>query len=155
MEPFMLRTLAVIFGLVFLAIGILGFVPAFTPDGMLLGIFQVNLVHNLVHLLTGVVSLLCGLSSVIASRWFFRLFGIVYGVVAVWGFVVGDAPILGILANNKADAWLHTGIAIVSLALGFGCCSYCRPEDYNRSENPDRPDSNGRPENRDRPEDRR
>src|SRR5438132_3618228 len=47
----MIKTAALLFGIVFLLIGILGFVPAVTPDnGMLLGIFHVNTAHNIVHL---------------------------------------------------------------------------------------------------------
>jgi hypothetical protein len=116
----MLKKLAVAFGIVFLLVGALGFVPGMTRDGHLLGIFHVNGAHNIVHLLTGAVALFCGISSAHASQLFFRIFGLVYGLVAVLGFVMGDQPLLGIIANNRADAWLHTGIAAVSLFLGFG-----------------------------------
>ena len=54
----MAKTLAVLFGIVFLLVGILGFVPAVTKDEMLLGIFHVNAAHNCVHLLSGVAALL-------------------------------------------------------------------------------------------------
>ena len=47
----MVKTAAVLFGVVFLLVGILGFVPAVTKDQMLLGIFHVNAAHNCVHLL--------------------------------------------------------------------------------------------------------
>jgi heme/copper-type cytochrome/quinol oxidase subunit 3 len=57
-----IKTAAILFGIVFLLIGILGFVPAATPaNGMLLGIFHVNTAHNFVHLASGVVFLLCGM----------------------------------------------------------------------------------------------
>ena len=52
----MVKTMAVLFGVVFLVVGILGFVPAVTKDDMLLGIFHVNAAHNCVHLLSGVVA---------------------------------------------------------------------------------------------------
>jgi hypothetical protein len=116
----MLKTLAVIFGVVFLLIGILGFVPSMAPDQMLLGIFHVNAAHNAVHLLTGAVALFCGMASVAASKTFFRIFGVVYGLVAILGFVVGDGMLLGLISNNVADTWLHVAIAVVSLILGFG-----------------------------------
>jgi hypothetical protein len=116
----MLKRLAVAFGLVFLLVGILGFVPGVAPNEHLLGIFHVNAAHNVVHLATGAVALICGITSAHASQLFFRIFGIVYGLVAVLGFVMGDQPLLGIISNNRADAWLHTGIAAVSLFLGFG-----------------------------------
>jgi hypothetical protein len=86
---------------------------------MLLGIFHVNAVHNLVHLLSGAVALLTGLTSTAAARTYFRVFGIVYALVAVLGFIVGNGLLLGLIANNMADTWLHVVIALVALALGF------------------------------------
>ena len=115
----MLKKVAVAFGVIFLLVGALGFVPAVTRDGHLLGIFHVNTAHNVVHLLTGMVALACGLASSYASQMFFRVFGVVYGLVAIMGFAMGDQPLLGVIANNMADAWLHTAIAAVSLYLGF------------------------------------
>ncbi|PYK68886.1 MAG: TonB-dependent receptor [Verrucomicrobia bacterium] len=115
----MAKTLALLFGVVFLLIGILGFVPALAPNEMLLNIFHVNAAHNVVHLLTGVVALLAGMGGVGAARTFFRIFGVVYGLVAVLGFVVGDGLLLGLIANNMADTWLHVVIALVSLIIGF------------------------------------
>jgi hypothetical protein len=114
-----MKTAAIAFGIVFLLIGLLGFLPAAAPDGMLLGIFHVNAAHNLVHLLSGGIALACGLASVGASRLFFRIFGIVYGLVAVLGFVQGEGELLGLISNNRPDAWLHTAISVVSLVLGF------------------------------------
>jgi len=113
------KILALLFGVVFLLIGILGFVPAAAPNEMLLNIFHVNAAHNAVHLLTGIVALLAGMAGVGASKTFFRIFGVVYGLVAVLGFVVGDGMLLGLISNNTADTWLHVGIAVVSLIIGF------------------------------------
>ena len=115
----MVKTAAILFGVVFLLIGILGFVPAVTKDQMLLGIFHVNAAHNCVHLLSGVVALFAGMTSAGAARWYFRIFGLVYGLVAVMGFFVGDGMLLGLISNNTAVTWLHVGIAAVSLILGF------------------------------------
>ena len=119
----MVKSAAILFGLVFLVVGICGFVPAVTsgmPDmPMLLGIFHVNLAHNIVHLASGAVFLLCGLAGAGPSRTFFRLFGIVYALVAALGFYYGDQPILGIISNNMADVYLHCGLAVVMLLLGF------------------------------------
>jgi hypothetical protein len=116
----MLKTAALVFGVVLVLIGILGFVPGVTNDEMLLGIFHVNAAHNAVHLLSGAVALWGGLTSVSNARLFFRVFGVVYALVAVLGFVTGDGPILGLISNNTADTWLHVAIALVSLWLGFG-----------------------------------
>jgi hypothetical protein len=115
----MLKKTAVGFGIVLLIVGVLGFVPGVTNNGMLLGIFHVNAIHNVVHLLSGAVALIAGLSSTASSRLYFRVFGIVYAVVAVLGFVVGSGMILGILSNNPADTYLHVAIAAAALYLGF------------------------------------
>jgi hypothetical protein len=117
---FMLAPAAMVFGIVFLVVGVLGFIPAVAPNEMLLGIFHVNAAHNAVHLLSGAVALACGFAGAGAARLYFRIFGIVYGLVAVLGFIQGDTHLLGLISNNTADAWLHAGIAVVSLALGFG-----------------------------------
>jgi len=115
------KSAAILFGVVFLLIGILGYVPAATPaNGMLLRIFHVNTAHNIVHLASGVVFLLCGIAGAGPSQTFFKIFGIIYGLVAVLGFYYGDNALLGIVANNTADTWLHVVLAVVMLFLGFG-----------------------------------
>ena len=115
----MVKSMAVLFGVVFLLIGILGFVPAVTKDHMLLGVFHVNAAHNVVNLLSGAAALFAGKTSVGASRTYFRIFGVIYGLVAVMGFFVGDGMLLGLISNNTAVTWLHVAIAAVSLILGF------------------------------------
>lgn len=115
----MLKTLAIIFGLVFVLVGVLGFVPAVAPHGMLLGIFHVNALHNIVHLATGAVALWVALQKPEALRLFFQIFGCIYAAVTVLGFIYGERDILGILANNSADNWLHLVISAISLYLGF------------------------------------
>ena len=120
----MVKTAAILFGLVFLLIGILGFVPAATHDvngmPMLLGIFHVNFAHNIVHLASGAVFLLCGMAGAGPSRMFFKIFGIVYALVAACGFYYGDNAILGYISSSMANTWLHVGLAVVMLFLGFG-----------------------------------
>ena len=120
----MVKTAAILFGIVFLAIGILGFVPSVTTTDasgmpMLLGIFHVNTLHNVVHLASGVVALLCGMSGAGASRTYFRIFGIIYLLVAILGFYPDGTMILGMLSNNPADTWLHVVLAVMMLFLGF------------------------------------
>jgi hypothetical protein len=117
----MIKTAAVLFGIVFILIGILGFVPGVTNNEMLLGIFHVNAAHNVVHLLSGAVALFAGMTSVGASRMYFRIFGVVYGLVAILGLMnMGQhTMLLGLISNNDADTFLHIAIAAVSLLLGF------------------------------------
>lgn len=117
----MVKTAAVLFGIVFILIGILGFVPGITTNEMLLGIFHVNAAHNVVHLLSGAAALFAGMTSFGASRMYFRIFGVIYGLVAILGLMnMGQhTMLLGLISNNDADTFLHIGIAAVSLLLGF------------------------------------
>jgi len=115
-----LKQIAIIFGVVFVVVGALGWVPAVNPGGKLLGLFDVNAAHNFVHLATGIVAIIAGVSGEKASQIFFQVFGVIYGLVAVLGFYYGDQPLLGIVSNSSADSVLHVVIAIVALYLGFG-----------------------------------
>lgn len=113
------KTAAMVFGVVFVIVGILGFVPAFTPNGYLLGIFEVNGLHNMVHLLSGIAALVAS-KSYKYSRLYFQVFGIVYGLVALLGIFHGDNDIFGVLAHNVADIFLHVIITAAALYFGFG-----------------------------------
>lgn len=121
----MVKSAAILFGIVFLVVGVLGFVPAATPPmangegGMLLNLFHVNTAHNVIHLASGVVFLLCGFAGAGPSRTFFKIFGVVYALVAILGFMKGDGLLLGMVANNMADVWLHVVLAVTMLFLGF------------------------------------
>lgn len=124
----MAKQVAVIFGVVMLLIGILGFIPGLTTAGpagtsyrLLLGIFAINPVHNVIHLATGAVALAAGLyGSGAYARMYFLVFGIVYAVVTIVGLtgILFDShgSLLGIVPINGADNILH--LAITLLALG-------------------------------------
>lgn len=120
------RLLATGFGAVYVLVGLLGFtvtagVPFLaTSNGtLLLGLFQVNILHNVAHLIIGALLLICGLSSVSAAKGMNSGIGAVYLLLGLVGlFLVGtDANILAI---NGADNVLHFGSAIVLLAVGLG-----------------------------------
>src|SRR5678815_1114241 len=114
----MLKTLSMVFGIVFLAVGILGFVPGVTNDkDMLLGIFQVGTIHNAVHILSGLAALIAAKSEDYAQLYF-RIFGSVYALVTIVGFVQKDT-VLGLFDINMADNWLHLGLAVAILGIGF------------------------------------
>ena len=120
----MIKRAALIFGWVFLLVGIMGFIPALRTgvggsDGYLLGIFAVDSLHNWVHTLTGAAALAVGYRSEAASQLYFKIFGIVYALVALLGFVYGNSPLLGIMAHNMIDAVFHLLIAATALYLGF------------------------------------
>lgn len=111
------KTAALVIGVVFIVVGILGFIPnpIVSPDGL----FVVDTMHNLVHLISGIV-LLAGAYGFGASLAL-KIVGIVYAIVAVLGFfVVGeDGVMLGLIHVNEADKWLHVALAIVILIAGF------------------------------------
>ncbi len=109
----LVKPLTGILGLVLTVVGIAGF---FT-SGMLL-FFEVNTVHNVIHLASGLVGLWAYSSSQMASRWFLIIFGLVYGLVTILGFM--DSNILGLITVNTADNYLHLAISAVCLIVGFG-----------------------------------
>ncbi|MDQ3123425.1 MAG: DUF4383 domain-containing protein [bacterium] len=116
----MLRTMAKVFGAALLAAGIMGFFSVFTPNDNLLGLFHVNALHNLVHFSSGAVALWAGFTSVEASRKYFQIFGIIYALLTVVGIFYGNNDILGIVAHNTADIFLHIGISGTALILALG-----------------------------------
>ncbi|MSR67644.1 DUF4383 domain-containing protein [Candidatus Peribacteria bacterium] len=110
----LVKPLTGILGLVLTLVGIAGF---FVP-GMLL-MFEVNTVHNIVHLATGLIGLFAFNSSQSASRTFLIIFGLVYGAVTVLGFMMGG-DILGLFHANVADNYLHLAISALCLLVGLG-----------------------------------
>ena len=113
------RTLALVIGALFLLIGILGFVVtgfdnfAEHTDETLLG-FEVNPLHNVVHIVVGLAGLLMS-SSLSTARAFGWLLAIAYGGTFVLGLVVDDDPDQNFLSLNAADNVLH----LVSAGLGL------------------------------------
>ena len=115
----MAKTLGMLFGIVFLAVGILGFVPGITKDDMLLGIFMVNKVHSIVHIASGAIFLIASMAGAGAASLWFKIFGLVYAVVAILGFMNPNGPLLGMMSNNPATTWLHVALAAAMLLIGF------------------------------------
>ena len=113
------KPLAFILGAVLTVVGIIGFVPALTPNGMVLGLFEVNTIHNVIHLLSGVIGLWAASSGHAYSRMFLIIFGLVYGLVTVLGFAM-NGDILGLFHVNMLDNYLHAAISAVCLIVGFG-----------------------------------
>lgn len=115
----MVKTVAQVLGWVFILVGILGFVPGITTDGMLLGIFHVDAVHNIIHLVSGALGVYAASAGAKTAKMFLQVIGVVYAIVAILGFMSGDEPVLGFISNNMADTWLHVVIAVVALYYGF------------------------------------
>ncbi len=117
------RLVATIFGAVYLLVGVLGLFVAGgnfvgQEGGLLLGVFQVNHLHNIAHLLIGVVLLAAGLRNTRAAKAANTAVGAVYLLLGIVGFFIVDTA-LNILALNTADHWLHLASAIVLLGVGL------------------------------------
>ena len=102
-----LRKLAKIAGYFFVIIGILGYIPGITEQNLLFGVFHVNSMHNLMHLVTGAVAIGMVHRVPASLKIFFQIAGIAYLAIALIGFYYIERPLLGIIANNLADSWLQ------------------------------------------------
>lgn len=123
------RTFAVVFGLVFLLIGIVGFVPGLTAEhinadmrvqsglGLVLGLFPVNVLHNLVHLTFGVWGLAARTDG--AAHLYARAVAVIYFVLTLMGLVPGLNTTFGFIPLYGHDVWLHALLAVVAAYFGF------------------------------------
>lgn len=124
------RFAAMAFGTVFLLIGILGFIPGITTNyddlqlagheasAELLGIFEVSVLHNAVHILIGLLGLALARTDIGAVR-FLIYGGAAYIVLAIYGNVIDLGEDANFLPINDADNWLHLVVGIVMGLLGF------------------------------------
>jgi len=129
----MARQFALALGIVFLGVGILGFIPTVTmthPDpnlsingpgtGMLLGLFHVNPLHNVVHILFGVLGIAAAYGG--WPRSYARFVAVAYALLAIMGLI----PVarinytFGLIPIEGHDVWLHALIAIAAAIVGWG-----------------------------------
>jgi hypothetical protein len=120
---------AAVVGVVFLLVGILGFIPGITTpyDGMeaaghrshaeLLGIFQVSILHNIVHLLFGVAGLAMARTAS-SARAYLIGGGAIYLVLWLYGLVIDKTSEANFVPVNVADDWLHFVLGVGMIALG-------------------------------------
>ena len=120
-------------GAVFVLVGVLGFVPGITSNyaelqfaghqsgAMLLGLFQVSVLHNIVHLLFGAAGLALARSAA-GSKSFLLYGGIIYLVLWVYGLVVDQDSAGNFVPLNAFDNYLHLllGVAMIGLAVILG-----------------------------------
>ena len=121
---------ALVVGIVFLVVGIAGFIPGLThpideleaagteSEALLFGVFQVSVLHNIVHLLFGVAGLAVAARAV-ASRNYLIWGGVVYLVLFIYGLFVLQAPEANFVPVNAADNWLHLVLGVGMIALGL------------------------------------
>jgi hypothetical protein len=126
------RTFALIFGIVFLAVGAAGFIPGLTdmtatPDASLtmrqgygheLGMFPVNLLHNIVHLLFGIWGILA-YRSYSGARMYARAVAILYALLTILGLLPATHTTFGMIPIYGADVWLHALLALIAAYFGW------------------------------------
>lgn len=119
------RLYAGLIGGVLVVAGIIGFFysASFGSPGnvdAVFGILDVNAWHNLVHILTGAIGLAAFAAGARASRTYALVFGAVYIVVAIWGFIIGDGDsILGFIPVNTEDNVLHLILGVLGIGAGL------------------------------------
>jgi hypothetical protein len=126
------RNFALVFGIAYLGAGLLGLMPGLlTPppadappvrfdvmNGMLFGVFHVNLLHTLVHLAVGAWGLMAFMGW-LAPRTYARSLAVIFAVLGVMGFIPGLNTLFGIVPLHGPDVWLHLGTAAVAAWFGF------------------------------------
>jgi Domain of unknown function (DUF4383) len=125
-----IQLISAVVGAVFLLVGVLGFIPGVTTDydtmqfaghesdAMLLGIFQVSILHNIVHLLFGIAGLAMARTAAL-SRAFLVGGGIIYLALWIYGLVIDPDSTANFVPLNTADNWLHLGLGVGMVALGL------------------------------------
>jgi hypothetical protein len=110
------KMVALVLGIIFVIVGLLGFVP--NPLVGMGALFDANAVHNLLHLVIGLVLIGVAIWAPAQSAMWLKIWGAAYLVLAILGFVM-TSPVLGIIEINGADNWLHIVLGVVLLAAGF------------------------------------
>jgi len=124
------QTVALIYGIIFLLVGIAGFIPGLTSnydtmqfaghqsEAMLMGVFQVSILHNIVHLLFGVAGLALA-RSVKGATQYLIWGGVIYLVLWFYGLVIDHDSGANFVPVNDADNWLHLGLGVLMVLLGM------------------------------------
>ncbi|MFD0203320.1 MULTISPECIES: DUF4383 domain-containing protein [Saccharothrix] len=124
------QMVAMLFGVVFTLVGIAGFIPGLTTDydtlmfaghhseAMLLGLFQVSILHNVVHLAFGIAGLTL-VRTVRGAYLYLVVGGVIYVVLWIYGLLIGMDSTANFVPLNTADNWLHLFLAIAMLGLGL------------------------------------
>nr|WP_242625361.1 DUF4383 domain-containing protein [Krasilnikovia cinnamomea] len=122
--------LALIVGVVFLVVGIAGFIPGLTSnydqmtfaghhsDALLLGVFQVSVLHNIVHLLFGIAGIAMA-RRVDTARLYLIGGGAIYLLLWLYGLIINESSGANFLPINNADDWLHFVLGLGMIGLGL------------------------------------
>ncbi|WP_408660498.1 DUF4383 domain-containing protein [Jatrophihabitans sp.] len=124
-----LQKAAMAVGAVFLLVGVLGFIPGITSnygdmsfaghhsEAKLLGIFQVSVLHNIVHLLFGAAGIAMARQARTAYLYLVGG-GVIYLVLWLYGLVIGKESSANFVPVNNADNWLHLLLGLGMIAAG-------------------------------------
>lgn len=112
----MLRLLAILLGIAFIFAGVAGYMPTFMKDGLLFGYFEVDSIHNIIHMVTGVLAIMAA-TSYRLTKIFFAVFGIIYAALGILGFWQGGN--LFITHTNMASNIFHLVVGVIAIYLGF------------------------------------
>ena len=126
------RSFALIFGILYLAIGLLGLMPGMLmppPDnapalgfdvmhGRVLGLFPVNMLHTAVHLAVGAWGLWAYMGNA-SAKFYARSLAVLFGVLGVMGLIPGLNTVFGTLPLHGHDVWLHLGTAAAAAYAGW------------------------------------
>ena len=112
----MIKTFTLGLGVVLLGVGVAGVLSG--GHAHHLAVFGINASHNAVHILSGIAGIVTALMGLKAAKYFCLIFGAVYGLVTLAGFM--NLPqVVSMLNLNTADNWLHLAIAGACLYFGF------------------------------------
>jgi len=117
------KTASIIIGIIFIAVGLLGFISNPIVGASHDAIFHADSVHNMVHIISGVLFLVFAFAAPAHAGLFLKVFGIVYLGLGILGLAtIGDSgmiKLLGFLPVNGADNYLHIGLGMVILLAGL------------------------------------
>ncbi len=124
-----IQSMAMLLGIVFLLVGILGFIPGITSnfddlkfaghnsDAKLLGLFQISILENIIHLLYGVAGLALA-KTWQGARTYFIGGGVIYLVLFVYGLITGNESGANFVPTNIAGDVLHLLLGLVMVGIG-------------------------------------
>ena len=117
------KAASILIGIVFIAVGLLGFISNPIIGETDTAIFHADTTHNAVHIVSGVLFLIIGFAAPGSAATFLKIFGIVYFFLGVLGMMnIGDdgmTQLLGFLHVNGADNYLHIGLGIIIFLAGL------------------------------------
>ncbi len=132
----MVQTAARIFGIIYLIVGIIGFIPGISPPvsagapplilsgeyNNVIGLFSTNWLHDVVHILVGLGGLAVA-GSFANARSYWKSIAVIFAILFVLGIIPATNTVFGLVPLFGADVWLHLLTVIVAAYFGWGAAS--------------------------------